>query len=236
LDDLPGDNDPDGDNPGRVWVFDRSNGNVLLTLENPNADNQIPPHFISDRFGRSVATNGELIVIGSPQDSTTGVEQSGTAYVFDGDTGALRHTLVSPHLELGGDFGRSVAVTPEGHVFVGAWATTVNGLSRAGHAYLFDGETGNLLLTIPHPEPTNFDAFGWSVSAIDGRLIVGAPNANPLGPATGAVYVFEGIPEPGTVLLGVAGAVAGLIFYRAQARRVRSEKALGADTVASNLR
>ncbi len=51
FDDLPSDVRPDGDNPGRVWVFDRLTGETLVTLENPNADNQLPPNSFSDRFG-----------------------------------------------------------------------------------------------------------------------------------------------------------------------------------------
>jgi hypothetical protein len=43
-DDLPGDDRPDGDNPGRAWIFDRLTGASLLTIENPNPQKG-PPHF-----------------------------------------------------------------------------------------------------------------------------------------------------------------------------------------------
>jgi outer membrane protein assembly factor BamB len=44
-DDLPGDDDPDGDNPGRVWMFDSSTGDTIFTLENPNPL-KLPPLFL----------------------------------------------------------------------------------------------------------------------------------------------------------------------------------------------
>jgi outer membrane protein assembly factor BamB len=52
-------------NSGRVWVFDRSSGNVLFTLENPN-----PESTFFDSFGFSIAANQEVIAVGSVKDST----------------------------------------------------------------------------------------------------------------------------------------------------------------------
>ncbi len=148
--------------------------------------------------------------MGSEADSTAGIQESGTVYVFDGITGALRHTLFGPQPEAVSRFGAGLAVTPDGDVLVGAYGTDVDGIASVGHAYLFDGETGNLLLDIAHPEPTSLDAFGWSVAAIDGRIIIGALNANPVG--SGAVYVYEGIPEPRTVVMGMVATLVATDF------------------------
>jgi outer membrane protein assembly factor BamB len=220
-DDLPQDTRPDGDNPGRVWILDRASGQVVRTLENPNGNNQVAPFFFGDEFGQTVAVGGNLIVVGASDDSTAGIEQSGTVYVFDAQSGLLKHTLFSPQPEARGQFGGAVAVTPEGDVLVGAFGKNMNVLNDAGGAYLFDGETGSLLLDIAHPQPESLDGFGWSVSAINGRLLVGAPNANPLGPGTGAVYVFEGIPEPGSAHTGVAGAIIAMVLYQIRKKRLR---------------
>jgi outer membrane protein assembly factor BamB len=208
LDDLGNDVHPAGDNPGRVWVFDRATGEALLTLENPNADNQIPPINLFDRFGSAVAAGNGMIVVGAPQDSTSGSAASGTVYVFDSETGALRHTLFSPRPQFDSEFGRSVAVAPWGDVLVGAYDETVNGVSEAGHAYLFDGESGSLLLDLVSPEPSMAAGFGWSVAASENQILVSAVLGNSDGaPASGVVYVFEGIPEPGTTLLGAVSAI-----------------------------
>jgi hypothetical protein len=137
-----------------------------------------------------------VIAVAAQEDDTSGVSDSGTVYVFDSATGALRHTLFSPLSEADSHFGRSVAVTPSGNVLVGA-RTSVDGVFAAGHAYLFDGLTGNLVLDIANPEPTVGAAFGWSVAAIDdSRLVV--------GDFIGGVYVIEGIPEPASLTLAAA--------------------------------
>jgi WD40 repeat protein len=220
LDDLPDDNDPDGENPGRVWVFDRDTGDTLHTLENPHADNQAPPFFFSDGFGRTVAAGSGLIAVGAITDSTAGPVESGTVYVFDEQSGALRHTLFSPVPESRGEFGRAVAVTPWGDVLVGSYGASVEGLFQAGRAYLFDGETGNLLLDFANPEPHLGASFGWSVSATEDQILVSAVLENSdSAPGSGVVYVFEGIPEPGTELLTAAGAaLIGLLTWRIRIR------------------
>jgi hypothetical protein len=191
LDDLPGDNHPDGDNAGRVWVFDRSTGDTLFTLENPNPQ-KIPPNFFSDRFGGNVAANEDFVVVSARQEDANGVDDSGAAYVFDIKTGALVHTLLSPLLEENAFFGHSVAISAGGQILIGANSATVNGVSGRGRAFLFDAFTGNLLLDIANPEPNRFAGFGYSVALTDERLFVGTP--------TGAetVFVFQSIPEPST--------------------------------------
>lgn len=197
---------------GRVWVFDSDTGAVAFTLENPN-----PESTLFDWFGWSVAANEDIIAVGAREDGTSGVQGSGTVYIFDSQTGALRNTLFSPQLETNGEFGRSVALTLDGDVLVGAWGTSVNGIEAAGHAYLFDGESGTLLLDMANPEPTSFASFGWSVSAAGNRIVVGAVGAQPAAmPSSGAVYVFEAIPEPSSIALLAALVIAVLVVQVAR--------------------
>jgi outer membrane protein assembly factor BamB len=219
-DDLPDDNEPGGDDPGRVWVFDRTTGARELILENPNAENQVPPFFFPDSFGRRLAAGSGLIAVGAITDSTAGPVESGTVYVFDEQTGALRHTLFSPVPESRGEFGRAVAVTPWGDVLVGSYGARVDGLFQAGRAYLFDGETGTLLLDLANPDPRLGASFGWSVSATEDQILVSAVLADSNQTAgSGVVYVFEGIPEPGAVLMAAVGAIlVGLLAWGVRIR------------------
>jgi WD40 repeat protein len=208
----------DNSNAGRVWVIDRKTAEPVCAIDNPRPDTPGPLNLL-DFFAWSVAANESVIVVGSNEDDSSGVEGSGTVFVFDSDTGGLLHTLFSPQLESNGEFGRSVAVTPHGDILVGAWGTTVDGIEGAGRVYLFDGSTGNLLLDIPNPEPSEFAQFGWSVGSIGDRLIVGAMSANgttdgELLPATGAVYVFA-IPEPYTASLALT-----ILFFGISTRRI----------------
>jgi outer membrane protein assembly factor BamB len=192
FDDLPGDDDPDGDNPGRVWVFDRLTGETSFVLDNPNPEKPAPL-FFSDGFGREVAANEHVIAVGARLDDTSGFQDSGTVYLFDSATGALRHTLFGPHAQARHEFGFSLALTEDGNVLAGSPRTSVGAIQNAGHAYLFDGLTGDLLLDITNPEPSLSSSFGWSVAALDNRLAVGDLRGN--------VYVFESIPEPSTLIL-----------------------------------
>jgi outer membrane protein assembly factor BamB len=199
LDDLPGDDGPDDKNPGRVWVLDRDSSETIFTLENPNPEDQG-----FDWFGFSLAANEQFIVVGAQEDETNG-EDSGTVYVFDSQTGNLLHTLFSPHVEQNGEFGRSVALTPAGDVIVGAWGAKVDGVEGAGRVFLFDGETGDLLLDLPNPDPVGAMAFGWSVAAIGEKLAVGTPYTNGALPGAGIVYVFDAytVPEPCAVQVAI---------------------------------
>lgn len=197
----------DNANAGRVWIFDRATAQPLFALQNPRPDTP-PPLNLPDFFGWSAAANEKIIVVGANEDDSSGVEGSGTVFVFDADSGDLLHTLYSPQLESNGEFGRSVALTPDGNILVGAWGTSVGEFNSAGHVYLFSGATGNLLLDIPNPAPTENAQFGWSLRAIENRILVGAVSANalldgkPIGGA-GAIYVFDSVPEPNTCALSI---------------------------------
>jgi outer membrane protein assembly factor BamB len=193
---------------GRVWIFDRSTGETLFALDNPNPEAQT-----LDWFSWSVAANDDIIAVGANEDATNGIKGSGSVYVFDARTGALRYTLLSPRSVVEGEFGRQVTITPDGDVLVGAFGESVNGFTGAGRAYLFDGETGNLFLDLANPEP-EVGGFGWSVSATQDGIIVGSPNSE-------AVYVFQTIPEPSSLLLGSSLIVSALVILVLR-RRIRA--------------
>jgi outer membrane protein assembly factor BamB len=212
-DDLPGDDRLPGDNPGRAWILDRLTGETVFVLDNPNPD-KLPPQFLSDSFGSMVAANEHVIAVGAMLDDTNGMENSGTVYIFDSATGALRHTLFSPHAQTRHEFGFSLAVTEDGNVLAGSPRTSVGAIPGAGHAYLFDGLTGDLLLDITNPEPSLSSSFGWSVAAFDNRLAVGDLRGN--------VYVFESIPEPSTLIL--AGSLLCTVMAMRHIRSLRKKR------------
>jgi hypothetical protein len=87
---------------GSVYLFDGNTGELLLTINNPE-----PAAF--DRFGWSVAGVGTNLLVGTPLDDPGGVVDAGSAYLFDGGTGALLRTFNSPNLKADEYFGWSVA-------------------------------------------------------------------------------------------------------------------------------
>jgi hypothetical protein len=62
----------------------------------------------------------------------------------------------------------------------------------AGSVYLFDGTSGDILLTVPNPALGIGDEFGHSVASVGGNILVGAPH-DPLfgGEIVGSVYLFD---------------------------------------------
>ncbi|MBN1425307.1 FG-GAP repeat protein [Candidatus Fermentibacteria bacterium] len=190
-------------NAGRAYVFSGQTGGPIHTLLSPNAQ------FIG-YFGTSVSGAGETdgdgfadLIVGAHYEDG-GDTQTGRAYIFSGQTGALHMMLESPNPESYGHFGISVSgagdVKNDGFddVIVGACYESAPA-PDAGRAYVFNGQTGVLLHTLVSPNADTLSYFGYSVSGAgdvnaDGYadLIVGAHYKDGGPPYTGRAYVFSG--------------------------------------------
>jgi FG-GAP repeat protein len=184
---------------GRAYVFDTTTGSLVRTLTSLNVQS-------GGRFGFSVAINGNVIVVGAPQETVGGASDAGHAYVFDATSGALLQTLTSPSPQYFGLFGDSVSVSSAA-IAVGAPYETDSRAVDAGHAYLFDPATGSLLHTLASPAAQSYAFFGQSVAVDGNTAVVGAPS-QPSSISKGAVYVFD-IPS---------GAVTGVLASPSAAR------------------
>jgi hypothetical protein len=193
---------------GRAYLFDGQTGAPLHTLVSPNEEE-------FSYFGQSVSAAGDVngdsyddVVVGSPaEDPGSCPWNAGRAYVFDGQTGAPLHTLVSPNKEGGGAFGASVSgagdVNGDGYddVVVGAYGEDPGASPQdAGRAYVFDGQTGNPLHTLVSPNEEEWGNFGAYSSGsgdvnVDGYddVVVGAPVEDPGSSPddAGRAYVFS---------------------------------------------
>lgn len=168
---------------GAAYLFDTTNGELLLEINNPYPEE-------GDQFGLVVAPLGNNIVVSSFKDNN-GAPDAGAVYVFDGSSGDLLLTIPNPTPEEGDLFGYSAAVVGE-DILVGATGDNT-GASGAGAAYLFNGETGELLLTIPNPTPEVDDFFGYAVVGLqDNVLAVGAIGDSEGAYSAGSVYLFDG--------------------------------------------
>ena len=173
------------DNAGSVYLFDRENGNHLLTINNPTPD-------YYDYFGERVAStpSGDIIV-GAYSDNT-GATDAGSVYLFDGTTGQLLLTLNNPTPEEEDHFGISIDSTPNGDIIVGAKGDNTDETS-AGIVYIFDDTTGDVILTLHNPTPRDNDMFGSAVASMpNGNIIVGAREDHPAEDfSTGTVFLFD---------------------------------------------
>jgi hypothetical protein len=149
----------------------------LLAVLKPNTTSSNP------RFGFSVSTSGDTIVVGDHYDANYG-SNSGAVYVFVRDE--TTWTLKASHTEVGDFFGRSVSISGD-TIVVGAHgedsnATGVNGTQTdnsadySGAAYVFvrDGTSWTQQAYLKASNTGEADRFGYSVSISGDTIVVGA--------------------------------------------------------------
>ena len=167
-------------NSGSVHIFDGETGELLLTLNNPFPQEE-------SQFGASVATLGNKIIVGSPFDDTD-ANNSGSVHIFDSETGELLLTLANPTPEAQDNFGFTLAVVGDNFI-VGARDDNTGAFST-GSAYLYDGNTGELLLDLNNPDPDIRDSFSRTIAVVDDKIFIGSRKESNL---RGAIYVFDSI-------------------------------------------
>lgn len=169
---------------GNAYTFNVKTGKLISNLTSAN-----PQYY--GYFGYDVAISGNTVVVGAPNEASSGYSAAGNAYTFNVKTGKLIHTLTSPNAYIDGVFGRAVGIS-ERTIVVGASGEWASGYNGAGHAYTFDAKTGKLMENYTSPNPQTYGYFGWDV-AISGKIIVvGAPLENASGVKySGHAYTFN---------------------------------------------
>lgn len=180
-----------GDNvdQGSAYVFRREGAGWVFEAKLTAADGR--PR---DYFGFAVDIDGDTVVVGARGAATPFLEQ-GSAYVYRLQQGSWLQAqqLLSPQNSPRVYFGASVAIDGE-HMVIGApGAQGSVGVSGAGAAWRYrsSGETWVLQSVLRAPEERENAAFGFSVAADAGRMLIGAFQDS-LGSGTiGAGYVFR---------------------------------------------
>ena len=164
-------------NSGAAYVFDVSTGEEIFKL--------VPTDVAAgDRFGRSVAIDGDKAIVGSVQNGKPGTE-SGSAYIFDLNTGEQILKLGANDAGPNDEFGFSVDLS-DNLAVVGSHYHGGVGIHR-GAAYVFDITTGQQLIKLTPPDDLGRgDKFGQSVAIDGGIVVVGKNQGN-----DPAAYVFE---------------------------------------------
>lgn len=147
----------------------------------------------SDRFGVSVALDGNVLVVGESSDDVWGTD-SGSAYVYryDGVSWQFEQQLTASDGASFDMFGRSVALS--GDVIVsGAYSHDPLQMTNAGAAYVyrFNGTSWQQEQKLVASDAEATDFFGLSVDVDGNSLVVGAhSDNNQLGLGAGSVYPF----------------------------------------------
>ncbi len=168
---------------GAAYVFTRT-GNTWNHQQKLTAEDAAT----HDRFGISVAIDGDTIVAGAYNDDGGG-RNSGSAYVFTriGNTWNQQQKLTAQDGAENDNFGNSVSIDGDA-IVVGADRDDDGGPS-SGSAYVFTrvGNAWSQLQKLTADDGTQADRFGISVT-IDGDSI--AVGASGVEESTGSAYVF----------------------------------------------
>ena len=173
-----------GDASGSAIVFGQSTPGVWI--EEATLQPQLPQ--VSANFGRSVAIQGDIAVVGA-----TGHSDVGRAFVFErSGTQWTQVAELSPsQSSIGAQFGFSVAISGN-RIAIGANRDGDAG-TDAGAVHLFDFAAGTWQESskLIAADVGGADFFGESVSLNGSTLVVGAPRDDQTATNAGAAYVFE---------------------------------------------
>lgn len=139
------------------------------------------------RFGRSVSVQGDVALVGAYRDNL----EAGGVYVFRYD-GALwneEQKLTASDAAAGDRFGCGVSVSGD-VALIGAYR---KGETESGAAYVFrfDGSRWQEEQELLADDPTAYDYFGYSVSIVGDRAIVGDECDDVRGVDSGSAFVFR---------------------------------------------
>ena len=176
---------------------------LLHTLNNPDPDANSVSGQGTDKFGYSVATDGNYAIVGAYNEGSGVDAESGKAYIYNVSDGSLAHTLNNPtaYSSAGGDrFGWAVDIDSD-YAIVGAYQEDDPNGTTSGKAYIFNASSGSLVYTLNNPAAgaaaphgSSDDHFGYSVAIGGTHAICGAPqeyNAPSSLRAEGKAYIFS---------------------------------------------
>lgn len=149
----------------------------------------------ASQFGRALALDGDVAIVGAPLENHPGKPGAGAAYVFrrTGGAWAQEARLVSADAASGDQLGRSVAIRGDVAIVGAPMDDDFLAGADSGSAYVFRRSVAGVwtqearLIAI---ESGPGDQFGFAV-AFDGVFaLIGAPNHDTNGFDAGAAYLF----------------------------------------------
>jgi len=152
-----------------------------------------PDPTAGDEFGRAVAIQGNIAVVGAPNQATAGFG-TGAAYVFEKTTTGwqLQQKLMAHDASAASFFGTSVAIDGD-RIVVGAPGDQNAGIF-AGAAYVFvrAGTKWTPEAKLIGSENSVADNFGFSVAIKGDMIVCGAYGNSDFGQSeVGSAYVFR---------------------------------------------
>ena len=180
---------------GAAYVFNRDSLTNTWTLTQKLI---APIPNLNGQFGKSVAIDGNTMVISAWHHPQSAIRDVGEAFVFTKDKLSgqwLYQQSLTPSVPSKGQrFGTSVSIK-ENVAVVGSYWDTIDGYSKAGSAYVYErnsqnntwAETGHLVAIDRYAN--NF--FGGSVDTNGQVIVVGARENGAAALQAGSAYVFH---------------------------------------------
>ncbi len=171
-------NDANGkSNSGAAYLFDISTGQELFKLVAADGE-------IGDRFGISVAIDGDFALVGSVSNDEQGTS-SGAAYLFDVTTGQQIRKFTASDTIAGDLFGR---VAMSGEIAV---VSAIGADDDRGAVYVFDVMSGTELFKLMASDADPQDQLGWSVDIWGTTIVAGTVSDDPAPGWSGSAYIFD---------------------------------------------
>jgi len=187
-----GTSDPNGDQSGVAYVFERSDGGWAQAARLVPDDGDE-----GDLFGSTLAFDGETVLVSAVGDEDPNGEESGSAYVFERGDGWAQATKLAPDDGTEGDeFGWSAAVAGE-TALVGARRNDDPNGEDGGAVYRYEAVDGEWAQSAKvAPDEGNEGALAGSSVELAGEVaFVGAPtdtaSTGDGSAETGSVAVFD---------------------------------------------
>ena len=172
-------------------VIITDDNNVKIGVPNFHIDRKLIANegVTNDKFGTSVAIDGNYAIVGSVHTIGDVGHHTGFAYIYNVTTGERLHILSEDDHAIYNNFGYSVAIDGN-YAIVGAYGDSDH-FQHSGSAYIFNVESGTLHKELHATDPAERDHFGQSVAISGNYAIVGAPLDDDKGDDSGSVYIFN---------------------------------------------
>jgi len=178
-------------NAGAVYLFKRQGQRYIQEAKLIAPDASSGEEGDGPEFGRAVAIQGNLVIVGARFAQVGNLSKAGAVYVFRKHKGSWRYEekITSPTPADEDNFGRALAI--QGDTLVVTARKEKSTANDVGAAYIYRYKGGRWVHTekLTASDPAAGAYFGQSVAIQGNRLAIGARNADPNG--AGAVYLFR---------------------------------------------
>jgi len=138
---------------------------------------------LNNRYGCSVSTNGNKILIGCEKDNNSSLTDNGCAFLYDID-GTNEVKIIPSNAKSYCNFGNAVIIN-DNYILIASSYFDTDGKSSCGIVYRYDLDGTNELIIKSSNGLAN-DRFGYSIAMTDNKILVGAMNKG-----TGVAYLYD---------------------------------------------